>query len=135
MDVDIQTLKSVSDKRGTLIEFLRWTELSSKHASGQIYCVSIQPGCKRGHHYHKQTNEWLTVLHGKVKITLEDVKTGERMVIVLDADSNEGVKRVKYGPNIAHLLENISQSTSVVVVYISEEYNNEDPDNISFSID
>ena len=61
----------------------------------------------------------------KAKIILEDIKTKERKEILLDASENH-IKRIRYGPNIAHAIKNISKETLFLTAYITRPYDHND---------
>ena len=61
-------------------------------------------------------------MSGKVEMILEDIKTKERMNIIIDAE-DETLKRIRYGPYIAHAVKNISNKLVVLVSYTTKLYN------------
>lgn len=126
VDFEIAHLKKHEDKRGFLIEFLKNFELeNSEKEFGQIYLVTSAPGAVRGNHYHKKKEEWLVVIAGKQKVTLEDIHTKERKELLLDSTS-EYLTRIRVGSNIAHSFRNIADSTSIIVAYMPEIYDPSD---------
>lgn len=48
-----------------------------------VYSNQIQPGATAGMHYHKQHQVAVWMREGEIEMTLEDVKTHEREVIML----------------------------------------------------
>ena len=132
MDFDITELPKRSkkegefDSRGFLIEFLTKKELKEEHKEfAHTYLATIAPNTIRGNHYHEETEEFFVIMSGKAKIVLEDIKTKERKEFILDA-SEDHIKRVRYGPNIAHAIENISDETLFLTAYITAPYNHEE---------
>ena len=115
MDYKITTFKRIKDKRGGLIVFLRESELDdAKKRFGQIYFVTFnKKGVVRGNHYHKKWHEWFGVVTGRVKVVLEDVRTGERDELVLSAAKDRYV-RLETGPYIAHAIESLTNTASLL---------------------
>ena len=135
MDVQIADLTKHEDRRGFLVEFLKGIDLAGvqEAAFGQIYLTTIGPGHLRGNHYHEHFYEFFTVMHGRIHLTLEDVRTGERMEMVLDA-ADRPLPRVRYGPYVAHALLNPSDAVAVVVSYATEPYDREHMDQIPYTV-
>jgi len=132
MDFDIKELPKRAkkegefDNRGFLIEFLTRKELREENKEfAHVYLATIAPNTIRGNHYHKETEEFFVIMSGKAKIILEDIKTKERKEILLDASENH-IKRIRYGPNIAHAIKNISKETLFLTAYITRPYDHND---------
>ena len=135
MDIEITELKKFEDERGFLIEFLKGIELDKDNKDfGQLYIAAIKPNYIRGNHYHENKFEILTVLSGKSKIFLEDIKTKEKKEIILDANKDKSIKRIKIGSYIAHTVKNLSDSSIIVVSYTNKLYNHETPDDKKYII-
>ena len=116
------------DKRGFLIEFLSSPDLKNKKREfAQIYCATLAPGAWRGNHFHKTKEEWIVVMSGKVKLTIEDIMTHECREVILDSHNKDYILRARIGRNMAHLIENTGNSLAVIVAYTTEEY---DPKNL-----
>lgn len=115
MDYKVTTFKRIKDKRGGLIVFLRESELDdAKKRFGQIYFVTFnKKGVVRGNHYHKKWHEWFGVVTGRVKVVLEDVRTGERDELVLSAAKDRYV-RLETGPYIAHAIISLTNTASLL---------------------
>ncbi len=115
MDYKVTTFKRIKDKRGGLIVFLRESELDdAKKRFGQIYFVTFnKKGVVRGNHYHKKWHEWFGVVTGRVKVVLEDVRTGERDELVLSAAKDRYV-RLETGPYVAHAIISLTNTASLL---------------------
>lgn len=115
MDYKVETFDKFSDQRGDLIVFLRAENLDKKYKNfGQIYFVTFKKkGIVRANHYHKRIREWFGVVHGKVSVALQDIKTGEKKRLILDAKSDRYI-RLEIGPNVAHAFKSLTASASVV---------------------
>lgn len=126
MDFKTASFKRYKDDRGSLIVFLRESDLDdAKKKFGQIYFVTFsKKGVIRGNHYHKKWHEWFGVISGRVKVVLEDVRTGKRKEIVLSAKKNQ-YTRLETGPYIAHAIQSLSNTASLLS-YADGEWSGED---------
>jgi dTDP-4-dehydrorhamnose 3,5-epimerase-like enzyme len=115
-------LEKKEDERGWLIELFKGSLLDDK-IKGQVYSFSINPGAKRGNHYHKRKTEWFSILEGRCKLILE--QDGEEEEIILES---ENPLLVKVLPNVRHTFENENEEKAIVIAYIDEEFNPNDPD-------
>ena len=84
MNYKITQFEKINDDRGSLIVFLKESELDdAKKRFGQIYFVTFKKkGVVRGNHYHKKWHEWFGVVSGRVEVVLEDVRTKKRKQII-----------------------------------------------------
>lgn len=123
MDYKIEKFDKYVDKRGQLVVFLRNSNLKpTEKEFGQIYFVTFgKKGTVRGNHYHKKWHEWFGIVAGKVKIVLEDIKTKERVEIVLTAKKKE-YQRVYIGPHIAHAIKSMTNYAALLNYADSEWY-------------
>lgn len=125
---DVAELKKMRDKRGFLVEFMNAPDLpEGMKEFAQIYVATLVPGAVRGNHYHKHKFEWISTVVGKIRMTVEDVATGKKNEIMLDSGA-ETVRRFCIRPGKAHMFENISEETAVLVVYTNKVYDPEAPD-------
>ena len=125
---EVRPLQRHDDARGGLFEVLRVTE-QDVPGGGQLYTFTIQPGQRRGDHYHTRKREWFTCAHGRAIVLLTDTATGQEEVVALDAAQ----PRVIYaGPRTAHALLNREADLAVIISYGSEEHHPEDPDTHAF---
>jgi dTDP-4-dehydrorhamnose 3,5-epimerase-like enzyme len=132
MDFDVVKLEKKKSENGFLIEFLTRHELNNKEFS-QIYVATILPGKSRGNHYHKKKLEWFTILNGRVKVILEDVKTKDKKELILDS-SDQFLYRVFLNVGTAHIFKNISDSTVVLVAYTNKVYDSNNPDTYEYKV-
>jgi len=119
--VTINTTKRMKDEKGDLVVFLRKSNLSEKHKTfGQIYFVSFnKKSAVRGNHYHKKWHEHFGVITGRVRVVLENIKTKERMELVLSARKNQ-YTRLSIEPYIAHAIQSLTNSASLLSYTNSE---------------
>ena len=128
MDYKIVFCEKHTDERGYLVEFLKNSELEEEFKKfGEIYFVTFdKPNVVRGNHYHTRFSEWFGIAHGRIEVVLEDVKTKERITLILDANDKKFV-RLYTGPYVAHAFRNLSP-TALLLNYVTEEYNKTDSD-------
>lgn len=117
-------LNVMSNEKRALISCLKQSDISLKDF-GQIYCIKLNPKTVAGDHFHKEKEEWLIPIAGKMKIYLEDVNTKKRQEVVIDADNPEAIR---ISPQIAHAVENISESQSILLEYAGKPFNPSEED-------
>lgn len=108
-----------SDQRGHLVEIFK-EELSQ----GQVYMFSCKPGQTRGNHYHKRKTESFCVIEGEAVITLKPLKGKSQRIKV----SGTNIEKVFIPVNVIHSVENKGGKDVIVLAYISEKYDEKDPD-------
>jgi dTDP-4-dehydrorhamnose 3,5-epimerase len=120
---EVRDLTIHEDARGRLFEILRFVD-DEVGGRGQLYTFSVNPGRRRGDHYHLIKGEWFTCVHGKVTVLLDDGH-GNTAVIEQDADRPS---LVYAAPGTVHALLNQTAEVSVVVSYGSEQHHPDAPD-------
>ena len=134
MNLEITELEKIKSKHGYLVEFLKEDELEEDQKKfAQIYVATILPGGVRGNHFHTKKLEWFTILNGKVRVLLEDVRTKKRKDLILDS-SEAFLKRILIKNETAHVFKNISDSTVVLVVYSNKIYDPKNPDTYDYKM-
>lgn len=111
------------DPRGRLAELLRVDVLGREVR--QVYVVTIEPGASRADHYHLKKTEWVSVLSGRCRIALTDVKTRERRVVELDG-ARWSVLEVP--PGLHHVLTNDAPAECIALIGASELHDPASPD-------
>ena len=119
----VLNLISHVDPRGFLIELLRFQDWGIP-GEGQLYTFSVEPGQRRGDHYHLRKLEWFTCVFGEVIVLLSSLD-GQNCSIIL---SPEEPKIVYAAPGTSHALVNRSERVAVVVSYGSEQHDPKDED-------
>jgi dTDP-4-dehydrorhamnose 3,5-epimerase len=128
--LEVRGLLRHDDARGGLFEVLRFAD-EEVPGGGQLYTFTINPGQRRGDHYHTRKREWFTCAHGSALVLLTDTRTGRDEVVELDATR----PRVVYaGPGTAHALLNRGDEVAVIISYGSEQHHPEDPDTLPFRV-
>lgn len=120
---DIEPLVDHVDPRGFLIELLRFRDFGIP-GEGQLYTFSIEPGKRRGDHYHLRKREWFTCVHGEAVVLLSssDGQTGACRI------SPREPRIVYAAPGTAHALLNDTNEVAVIVSYGSEQHDPNDED-------
>ncbi len=121
----IDDLTLHSDERGVLYEALRFTT-QGVPSGGQIYVYSVEPGMRRGDHYHEKKGEWFFCAAGVVRL-LMTTPDGRVVDETLDASAP---RLVHAGPGTSHALVNESDAPAVIVAYGSKEFDPADPDTV-----
>jgi len=129
MDIKLSKLDKKVDDRGFVVEILRSEQVNA--AFGQIFISTVKPGKVKGNHYHKRKREWYSVVSGKVTVHFVDVKTGEKKKVVLDS-KNPALLTIN--PGISHAITNEGKEEAIIIAYISESFNPEDPDTFEFKV-
>ena len=122
--VEVKDLEVHKDNRGWLAEIFRPEDVN-KTMKGQITITTALPGIVKANHYHTRKFELYCVIQGNMKLRLKDMKTGKTEEMIL---SEESLKIVKIGPNIAHGFKNAGNNMLWVLMYINEPFDKDDPD-------
>jgi len=120
---EIIRLADHPDHRGNLFEMLRFKDQGIP-GEGQIYCVSLVPGSRRGDHYHTAKREWASCVSGKTFVLVED-RDGNKKKILLDSKEPSVVY---FHPYTAHAFVNESDQEAVLVSYSSKQLELADQD-------
>lgn len=72
-------------------------------------------GAERGHHYHARKVERFYVLSGKLEWMLEDLETGERLTVAVQAGQHISIQ-----PRVAHAFRSLGYAQ--VLEYAPEPY-------------
>jgi UDP-2-acetamido-2,6-beta-L-arabino-hexul-4-ose reductase len=129
MDIKTKKLEKKVDDRGFVFEVLRSEQVNAPF--GQIFITTVKPGKVKGNHYHKRKKEWYCVLSGKVAVHFVDVSTKEKKKVVLDSKEPE---LLEIRPGISHAITNEGEEEAVIIAYISESFNPEDPDTFTLKV-
>lgn len=123
---EVVKLDTHVDPRGTLFEILRFKD-NKVPGDGYLYCFTVNPGQKRGGHYHTQKHEWFTCVSGEVVVQVED-KSGNKKEVTLQSSTPS----VMYNaPFVSHTFINGSTVPAVVISYGSKQHDPGDPDTVT----
>src|SRR3989344_7014954 len=128
-DVEIRKLKVLEDDRGAFFEVIRREHVGGDF--GQIYITTAKPGQVKGNHFHERKEEWFCVIKGEGELVLKDNSTGKQRRIKM-GESDKLV--VKIPANISHAIRNTGKDTLILLAYITEPYNEDDPDTYKVEI-
>ena len=120
---DILEMKSFVDNRGMLFEILRFKDHNIP-GNGQLYTFSIEPGQRRGDHYHLKKQEWFTCVHGQAIVLLTSQDGIDKAIEISALDP----KIIYAAPGTTHALINDQKSAAVIVSYGSKQHDPEDED-------
>ncbi|MBW2972232.1 WxcM-like domain-containing protein [Candidatus Woesearchaeota archaeon] len=129
MDIKLTRLDKKVDERGFVVEVLR-SEMV-KAPFGQIFLSTVKPGKVKGNHYHKRKREWYCVVRGNVAVSFVDVATGEKKKVLLDEKTPQ---LLEINPGISHAITNEGEEEAMILAYISESFNPDDPDTFEFKV-
>lgn len=117
------------DDRGWFLKVINGTEERLPKYTGEIYLTMGKARQKKGGHYHPEALEWFTIIYGSAILKLEDIFTHETYEIEM---SLEKAITVFIPNNVAHSIENKSDSDFILLAYTDKLY---DPsDTIQYSI-
>lgn len=125
----IKELEIHADERGWLVELLKAKELEKPVR--QIHIASIKPGQIRGNHYHSKRIEWFFIVAGRARLTLQDIKTEEKIYLEL---SPKKPQVITIFPYVAHSVKNLGRKAAYLVSAQSDIYNHEKPDKFPYKI-
>ena len=115
----LKPFKIKEDERGIVAEIFDMGE------TGEVLCVTINPGKSRGNHYHKEKKELFCFLEGNAKLKMRNIKTGEKEEYDLSGDK---LQVLEIFPGWTHSVENIGDTTVKFLEYGNRPYNIDSPD-------
>ena len=115
----IYDLKMNIDNRGSFTEFFKSPE------RGQLSINIIKPGIIKGNHYHHSKNEKFIIVSGEGVIRLRKIYENE--IINLDVNGDK-LQVVDIPPGYTHNIENTGLIDMIVVIWVNEQYDPENPD-------
>ena len=113
----------IKDNRGWFLKVIDGKEEKLPAYTGEIYFTCAAPGQIKGCHYHELANEWFSPVTGKAILKLEDIQTGEKLEILLDAENPVTV----FVPSlIAHAFLNLGNNDFILCAYTDQLFKPED---------
>ena len=113
------------DARGSLFEVLRFGD-EEIPPGGQLYTFSVEPGQRRGDHYHLRKREWFTCVFGEAILLLSS-ESGEARRVHLTA---KDPVIVYSAPKTAHAFINDKDTPAIIVSYGSKQHDPADNDTV-----
>ena len=112
-------LNYASDERGS------FEELYKSNKYGQISENIAFPNIIKGMHYHKYKKEIFYPIIGKSKIVQQSL---DHQDTIIDIINNDNRRMVEMKTNYLHSIENIDNKKTYTLMWISEIYNENNPD-------
>jgi UDP-2-acetamido-2,6-beta-L-arabino-hexul-4-ose reductase len=112
-------LKKNSDERGSFVETIKL------NSGGQVSFSTTVPGITRGNHFHTRKAERFAVIKGKARIDLRKIGTDKIISFELDGEQPAFVDMPVW---YTHNITNIGDDELYTIFWISEFYDQEDPD-------
>lgn len=116
------TVPSYSDARGIFCEMLKTS------TSGQFSFFTALPGITRGGHYHHSKNEKFLVVSGQALYKFENIQTGEKFELNVNANDFNIVETV---PGWSHDITNIGTENLIVMLWANEIFDKNAPDTVA----
>lgn len=112
-------LEIKSDERGNFVEVFK------APGFGQVSYSTTKSGVVRGNHYHTRKKEIFCVIEGEGKIRQRNRETNEIEEKIVSGSAPESVEMKL---NWTHNIQNIGNSEMKLLIWISEVFNQNDPD-------
>lgn len=122
-------LHFIADERGRLMEILRADDdMYTKF--GQVYLTTTYPGVVKAWHFHKKQDDFITCVHGMLKLVFFDGRDGSSTKGEVNeffiGEYNPMV--VKVPAMVYHGWKCISEEEAIVVNVPTEAYDRANPD-------
>lgn len=111
--------RQATDARGSFTEIVRL------HIGGQVSFSDTHPGITRGNHFHTRKIERFAVISGEALIQLRRIGTEEVMDFYLSGEAPAFVDMPIW---YTHNIKNIGSTELYTIFWISEFYDEKDPD-------
>lgn len=121
--ITVKPLDKKNDHRGWFLKAIDGNEVDNPF-SCEVYFTAAKPGESKGGHYHVKAKEWFTLLKGKAELTLIDVVTDEKLVLLMDENNP---MTIFVPENIAHVFKNVSEIDDfILAAFTNRKYDPED---------
>lgn len=107
------------DSRGSFTEFIRTPD------RGQVSVNIFKPNIIKGNHWHDSKNEKFLVASGKGIVRFRMTDSSEIFEIEVSGDNLEVVQ---IPPGYTHNIENIGETDMIVVIWVNEPFDPDNPD-------
>lgn len=122
MNIDLYEIierRKIVDHRGFFLKTMTGFEPDLPQTFGEIYVIKGDQGKPRANHYHNAATEWFTILHGRVKLNLKDVDSGEVASLLM---TDEAPVTVRINPRVAHSLIGVDAQDYILMAYTDVRY-------------
>lgn len=106
--------RKIVDARGFFLKTMTGFEPDLPQQFGEIYVIKGDEGQARANHYHDLATEWFTLLHGRVRLNLRHVDTGDHASLLLDEQTPI---TVRINPRVAHSLMGVDHCDYILMAY------------------
>lgn len=114
-----------SDARGLFVEMLKTPD------SGQFSFLTVNPGCKRGGHYHHTKSEKFLVIRGCARFAFRHILTDETHCFDVAGGNPVIVDTV---PGWTHEITNIGCNELIVMLWANEIFDQAHPDTVAAKV-
>lgn len=126
---ELISIHPYEDKRGSLKKILKRSQINVDIE--EIYLLYSNENSIRGNHYHKNTDEYFTIVSGTGRIALRGVNGGQSAELTLSSGDN---LVLKVPANTAHAFKSQTDQPLIMLAISSREYNELDKDTFMMSI-
>ncbi|MCG3172322.1 MAG: hypothetical protein GMKNLPBB_00470 [Myxococcota bacterium] len=130
-DVIVKPLRVIPDERGRLMEILRVDdEQFPQFKFGQVYMTTQYPGVTKAWHYHLKQDDYMTCVHGMVKLVLyDDREESPTRGVIQEIFVGVHHPVLVYIPRrVYHGWKGVSEFEAIVVNTVTEVYDYKNPD-------
>jgi len=126
---EVKTLVTHLDDRGYVYEMLRKDD-DAFVGFGQSYISAINPGVVKGFHKHAKQTDYITCVHGQIKLVLvSDI--GDAYVLEEHHLGPLALKMITVPPEIYHGWSCIGNEPALVLSISTHLFNPDNPDEVS----
>ena len=127
--IEVIPRSKIEDKRGWFLKIITGHEKKLPNYTGEVYSVWSENGSSRGGHYHLKATEWFTLIQGKSELELFDIKTNEKLTILLDSMNPQ---TIVVPTGIAHIFHAIDNQPFLLLAYTDMLYSPQDTVPVNF---
>lgn len=110
-------LKRISSETGS------FCELFKADGYGQVSVLTVEPGARRGNHFHDTKCENFHLVRGRVALSERDSRGGEAIIRTVESGQSFWTR-----PGWIHTIENVGDATAVLVIWANEIFEHARPD-------
>ncbi len=115
-----------TDNRGSFVE------LYKDIPNGIVSLNTINPGFRKGNHFHHRKFEIFTCIDNEVVVKLKHIITQETLIYKLNEDNYQNLL---IPPGYSHTIINETNQISKVIIYCNEIYNKDNSDTYFYEVD
>ena len=96
-----------------------------------VHIVSMEPGAKRGNHYHAVQTEYIFIMGGPCVMAAKNPISNEEYSVTIQPDE---LKLFKVSPGIAHCFKSVAGKTLYALCFSDKRFVSDDPDMSPFTV-